>query len=337
METCIVCSTEFTKKAWNQIYCSKECRRKGGLRQVQKKCPNCKNSFLTARSGSNSRKFCSRNCMASSYSTKIKKQELIDLYINHRWTTREIAKHYGVSKTTIIRALKRNDIPRRTAIESRMHVGYEKPSKEVLYKHYWDEWLSYEQIAEVYKVDTSSVYTWVKEYGIETRINAETRLGKDFIEPTKEQLHDLYVRKQLTLVEIGEILGCGEGVVSRRLTSVGIEVRSNLYGNAEYKICTNGLKVRSNYERYFANLLIKNNIGFDYEPRLPFDKKLASDFLIDDVYVEIWGVEGNERYEKQRIRKTKLYKKHDLKLLEIYPKDFGNIHRKIDKLKHLIN
>ncbi|WP_339183321.1 hypothetical protein [Oceanobacillus sp. FSL W7-1293] len=265
------------------------------------------------------------------------KEILYNDYVIKRLSSIEIANKYNTSKKNILAALTRYGINRRTASETRMPEGYKPPSKEKINDLYWNQWLSYEEIGKALNVDPTNIPRWLKLYGLTTRTHAETRLGKHFKEPTKGELIELYVNQELPTTEIGKILGCGGGAVSRRLYDFGIEVKSNLFNGKSLLECDDGHMVKSYYEKSFDNLLSRNGIEHEYEPRLPFDKRYSSDFLIDDVYVEIWGVQNNKKYNERRVKKTKLYNKHGLKLLEIYPEDFKDINSKFQELKRLIS
>lgn len=332
-----MCSASFTKKAGNQIYCSVKCRRKGNLMKVKNNCPQCGKEYYTANNESDARKFCSRECMKNSYFIDVPKSELDRLYTVERLSAEKISNIYNVSKPTILRALKRYGINRRTGLETMMPEGYKAPSKKELLDLYWKDWKSYEEIAELFNVDITTVPYWFKEHGIESRSNSETRLGKDFKEPTKEMLTEWYVKQKLDTVTIGEMLGCGAGLVARRLKSFDIEVRSNIFNGADFITCSNGLEVRSNYERMFVEQMVKQNIEFEYEPRLPFNRRYSADFLVKDMYVEVWGVQNNKRYSERKIKKKRLYKNNNAKLFNVYPNDFANIKDKVNELKHLIS
>ena len=306
-------------------------------RYVENICERCGETYSIIQNNASKQRFCSRKCMAKSRETNITKKELYQLYFNDRIPLYKIGEKFGVSKTSIMRAMKRYGLESRAANETRMPEGYEQPSKEILNELYWVEWLSYESIGKKLNVDPANIPRWLKQNDIKTRTNAETRLGKVFVEPTKEELIDLYINQELPTAEIGKIFGCGSGSISRRLYQNGIEVRPNIFNGKHFLRCEDGHEVRSYYEKSFDNLLYRNDIGHEYEPRIPFDKRYASDFIVGDVYVEIWGVQNNKKYEDRRIKKTKLYKDNGLKLLEIYPEDFKNITTKLDELKRLIS
>ena len=68
---------------------------------------------------------------------------------------------------------------------------------------------------------------------------------------------------------------------------------------------------------------------------LQWNKKYHADFLVGDVYVEIWGLMNLDSYRKKMEKKIEIYKNNNAKLLSVYPDDFKNIYKKIDELLQL--
>jgi len=90
---------------------------------------------------------------------------------------------------------------------------------------------------------------------------------------------------------------------------------------------TDGHILLSYYEYLFDEYLHSNNIPHDIDDYFCSESKCRYDFLIDDVYVEIWGITKAasklyNNYCERRLRKEKLYEKHELKLISIEGKDF---------------
>ena len=152
----------------------------------------------------------------------------------------------------------------------------------------------------------------------------------------KELLQRLYVEDELTTREIGQIVGRSKKVVLDYLKRYGIPVRPDGIKNRERIKCTDGHLVRSYYERAFDNLLHKNGIEHEYDPRLPFNHRYMADFKVCDVYVEIWGLMGNSQYRERRKKKIQLYHDNGCKLLEVFPDDFKSIETKLYELKSLM-
>jgi len=157
------------------------------------------------------------------------------------------------------------------------------------------------------------------------------------IDIPKVELERLYLVDKKTTREIAFLYNTDKKVVCDYLHRYEIEVRPDTFPGHNFCKCKNGLVVRSNYERAFINALITFGIDFEYEPRLPFDKRRSADLLVKDVYVEIWGMVGWDVYDDRKRIKKKLYKENNFKLFSVYPEDFKDVYGKVNELKHLIN
>lgn len=110
-------------------------------------------------------------------------------------------------------------------------------------------------------------------------------------------------------------------------------------GNYKELVCSLGLKIKkhyqasdghllkSYYEYLFDEYLYLNNIPHDIDDYIISKSKCRYDFKINDVYIEIWGIHKNisehfNDYSGRRIKKEKLYQKHNLKLMSIEGADF---------------
>ena len=95
-------------------------------------------------------------------------------------------------------------------------------------------------------------------------------------------------------------------------------------------VTASGKYVKSQYELLFDNILNFYNLKYDYESLISnkSKKKYKYDFKVTnlngiDTYIEIWGynekhlTERGNVYNKKRSDKIKLYKKFNLKLIEI--------------------
>ncbi len=152
----------------------------------------------------------------------------------------------------------------------------------------------------------------------------------------KGLLTKLYTEDELTSREIGQVIGRSNKVVLDYLRYYNIEVRPDGIKNRKRIKCKDGHLVRSYYERAFDNLLHRNNLPHEYDPRLPFNKRYMADFKVGNVYIEIWGLMTMEKYREQRERKLKLYRENGCKLLEVFPENFINIQNKLTELKSLM-
>ena len=92
----------------------------------------------------------------------------------------------------------------------------------------------------------------------------------------------------------------------------------------------NGIKVRSVYELKLAQVLESYNISYEneimYKDVIPnFKRKYRFDFRVNIdgnlYYIELFGIEGNEKYEKRKQEKISLCKKHNIPLIQLYQSD----------------
>ncbi len=193
---------------------------------------------------------------------KITKEELYDLYWNNNLTVNEIAKKYSVSPSFITRRMIKYKIKRRNMSEIRIgksswckgltkensikvkkrgektsktrkrlfKEGKLKPpikfklTKEELYDLYWNKKLDVPKIAEKLGLGQTTIWRWMERLGIKGRTNSESKL-KGKYKPKKEELYDLYWKKGLSTVKIGEKFGFNNNVIRVWLKQYGIKVR----------------------------------------------------------------------------------------------------------------
>lgn len=103
-----------------------------------------------------------------------------------------------------------------------------------------------------------------------------------------------------------------------------------------------GNRALSGYEYKFMLMLEEHTICFEKEEYYKtyikdFNKNYRFDFTIsidnEKYFVEIFGITGNEDYNKKTKEKIKLCKDNNLKLIEFYPDDIGkNLFDKIYKM-----
>ncbi|MCL5407436.1 MAG: hypothetical protein M1429_03000 [Patescibacteria group bacterium] len=81
------------------------------------------------------------------------------------------------------------------------------------------------------------------------------------------------------------------------------------------------------------NWLYQHNIPHQIHVRYP-NSAMSSDFLINNVRIEFLGLAGqHKKYDQLLKRKRKLIKKHNLKIIEIYPQDIFPVN-KLDQVFH---
>lgn len=139
----------------------------------------------------------------------------------------EIAEQCGCSRSTIHRWLENHNIERRAL------GGYDKKAKHrderYLRKKYVGEGLTTYEIAEECGCVDATVLKWLKKHGIETReggvdpeeVAADERLT-DF-----EWLHEQYVDRYRSSLQIAEEIGCSPTSVLYWIDRHGIEKRSS--------------------------------------------------------------------------------------------------------------
>jgi response regulator of citrate/malate metabolism len=108
-------------------------------------------------------------------------------YMDERKTIEEIAEEQKVSRGTISNWLNGHDIEIRTNSESKLPIGFKKPSEEKLRTWYVDEHKSTIEIAEELGVSHPTIRKWLNDYGIGMRTVSEARLPQGFKKPSEEK------------------------------------------------------------------------------------------------------------------------------------------------------
>lgn len=114
---------------------------------------------------------------------------------------------------------------------------------------------------------------------------------------------------------------------------------------AEYRT-KDGHYVRSKAELTIDDSLYLWGIAHAYEKKLPNTKEnVYSDFHIpsgngrpDAFYIEYWGLENDEQYNRRKNKKIEIYRELGLKLIQLNDSDIKNIEDSLQKhmLKHRI-
>lgn len=126
-----------------------------------------------------------------------------------------------------------------------------------------------------------------------------------------------------------------------------IDILLEIYGLKRYgkKVKTeNGEKVKSMAEKKIADYLYENGIRYQYEKTMTtfplIGRKISKpDFYLPDydVWIEYWGLleakDRSKREEYQRAMQWKMneYKKHNVKLISLYPNDMWDLGEAIEK------
>ncbi|WP_316807116.1 hypothetical protein [Pedobacter agri] len=85
--------------------------------------------------------------------------------------------------------------------------------------------------------------------------------------------------------------------------------------------------VRSKAEVIIDNTLYDYGLVHAYEKKVPIDEELYTDFYLPNgkVYIEFWGMENDPKYLERKKIKLEIYKKYDLKLIELDESDISNL------------
>jgi hypothetical protein len=96
-------------------------------------------------------------------------------------------------------------------------------SKEKLYEMYVTKRMTTAEIADTIQKSDSTVCNWLGKHGIQRRTRREAQMP---VEPTKEQLADLYKNNLKSIDRIAIELGSSEISIARLLKEYGIQIRS---------------------------------------------------------------------------------------------------------------
>lgn len=242
--------------------------------------------------------------------------QLHQWYVEQRLSTRAIGALAGVSKPTVMRWLKAEDIPLRPTGRGLANRGGNVPTAEELQRFIHVEYKSYEEIGLHYGFDSTAVLWWVNKFEIARHKPWDT-MTKGNRKPLPEPglLRYLY-EDGYSLQEIAGRIDVSEARLRRLCDKQGIPVRNGGWKGGRRFTCTDGHVVRSGYEQRVCEWMSEQGIHHVYEPALP-GSAFTSDFLANGWYIEIWGVTGNEAYRERRERKRALYAELRLPLIEI--------------------
>lgn len=107
------------------------------------------------------------------------------------------------------------------------------------------------------------------------------------------------------------------------------DMRAPAASSAARFACADGHKVRSKEERVIDDWLHANGVPHQLEPKL---KGMRPDWRVGEVYIEYWGLAGQQGYEARREEKLALYRERGLRLLELFPEDLQDLGAKLGVL-----
>jgi hypothetical protein len=271
--------------------------------------------------------------LAGEYGLKRKRELLTEELVIHLYESGmsfvDIGREYNCSPSYVAQNFGQSVEARRFHSKDGSRMPFETRdgrvvTKEMLQELYTDQWLSYEEIAEILSVDFTTIPYWLKKLGIATRTAWETRRGATWVEPKAETLIHLYQSDKMGMDAIGALFGTSKEYVQRILRDNGIAIRKSGYPNIPNYVAQDGHKVKSSLELQVDNWLYLNGVLHIYEPRIK-GTRYKGDFLVGDTYIEIWGLVGHEKYDEKKAKKIAAYEQAGLKLLSVYPSDFPDL------------
>jgi hypothetical protein len=127
-------------------------------------------------------------------------------------------------------------------------------SKEQLYEMYVVKRMTTTEIATIIQKTDSTICNWLRKNGIETRQRREAQLP---VEPTKEQLLDLYCSQLKSIDQIATELGSSEISIRRLLVQNAIPIRDRAWKCAE----SNKGKHLPLWQKQLLSTMAKQRVG----------------------------------------------------------------------------
>ncbi|MEN6507049.1 MAG: hypothetical protein ABFD92_21140 [Planctomycetaceae bacterium] len=277
-------------KVGKQRYCSQSCRAKGspppGIPQpkekIAKTCQYCGKEFFVHQYRADTAKYCSRSCQRRSHPTY-------------------------------------NRTP--DAIRAEIIIAYRAGANSP-------------QLATQYNCAITTVCQILKQAGVKCRPQMGGSLhtpkarerqrqnmprGKDHPNHKEVPIGEI-VTKYLAGVSTPKIAsdyGVSAIFVARRLEAAGIERRRP--GYPHWCTCQDGHVAQSHLEQAIDDWLSGCGIAHELHPLCPWPGKNRADFLVNGTYIEVWGLEGNKRYDANRLKKLAKYREHNAPLIQIFP------------------
>jgi hypothetical protein len=96
---------------------------------------------------------------------------------------------------------------------------------------------------------------------------------------------------------------------------------------------------RSLEERQIDDWLYDEGIPHSTEPFYPYHPDLnpnnrnKADWMVNEIFIEYWGLVGNKEYDRRMRIKRRLAKDNNIQLIEILPDDLYDLTRKLGELK----
>lgn len=117
-------------------------------------------------------------------------------------------------------------------------------------------------------------------------------------------------------------------VTQQQQTQPSATTSNNFRDKFEAKHRTkDGHFVRSRAEVIIDDTLYDYGLVHAYEKKVPVEEEIYTDFYLPNgkVYIEFWGMESDPKYLERKKIKLEIYKKYDLKLIELDDNDIANL------------
>lgn len=205
------------------------------------------------------------------------------------------------------------------------------------------------QIAEQYNVTLQAIAYHLKKANAPTRKPTGDHLHTpDAIEKMRQANSGRHSHnyRELPIEEISAAYAAGDSAtiiarrysitanaILQRLRAANVQMRPKGYTKLILE-CADGHIVRSKWEQIVDDWLSGHDISHEVQPPCPWLKWPSmplGDFRAGDTFIEVWGIEGNAKYDRQRLDKIAKYREYDVKLIEIFPhhildQDFTPLH-----------
>lgn len=152
---------------------------------------------------------------------KISKETLIDLFVNKKMSTYEIAQQFNETRNKIIELMNLYDISQK---ERKLDISYEE-----LYKDYKENKMTYEQLSKKYGISTHEVAENIHKYNFTS--------NKFEGEISQKELYDLYIVKNIRANDVAKHFGCSLSTLNEYIKKYGLNKDPEQYHKLAKETC----------------------------------------------------------------------------------------------------
>ena len=260
------------------------------------------------------------------------REDLVELYINQKLSTKQIASHLGHGHNSIPRWLRLYGIEIRQTGSNLTHRGWIPPTADELDRLIHEQHIPIKIIAEKYECSCQVIRRLTDRYGIERYGIRDTfyRGESPALLPPNEI--ETLITEGIPLSEISRTTGLSMGILRKTCIEHQIKYSASGWHGARY-ICSDGHEVKSSYEQRVDDWLSSHGIPHEYELPVPNGGKFKSDFFAQGKFIEVWG-SGDPAYQEKKARKEAIYAAQGLRLVGISYHAFGK--QSADKWKRIL-